>query len=86
MFNFGRAVGQLEAATIATGARVSYVAPQVWKRALGVKADKDHARLRAAQLFPAHAAAFARKMDDGPAEAALIALYGMSQWAATNAT
>jgi crossover junction endodeoxyribonuclease RuvC len=38
--------------------------------------DKDAARGVAIQRFPAMAGAFARKKDDGRAEAALIALYG----------
>ena len=55
---------------------VSLVTPSKWKRDMGLTADKDQARARAAQLWPGAAKQFARKKDDGRAEAALIALWG----------
>ena len=51
------------------------VAPSKWKRAMGITADKDTARVRACELWPASAALFARKKDDGRAEAALLAYW-----------
>ena len=54
----------------------SLVTPGKWKRDLGLKAEKDQARARAAQLWPGAAKQFARKKDDGRAEAALIAFWG----------
>lgn len=58
----------------------TYVTPQTWEEAImrGV-ADKNAARLRAQQLFPAYADLFVRKKDDGRAEASLIAHYGRGQ-------
>lgn len=49
------------------------VTPQRWKKDLGLTSDKDLARARAAKQFPKAASEFARKCDDGRAEAALIA-------------
>lgn len=79
MFAFGRAVGVVEGVLAASGVPVSYVAPAVWKRALHVPSGKDGARLRASQLLPAYAAEWRRARDDGGAEAALIALYGLGR-------
>jgi crossover junction endodeoxyribonuclease RuvC len=83
MFSFGRAVGAVEGVVAALAIPVSYVAPPAWRRALQVPAGKDGSRLRASQLMPAYAAAWRRACDDGRAEAALIALYGMTQGGAS---
>jgi len=40
---------------------------------------KDGARARAAELFPAYAQMFARKKDDGRADAALIAWWSVTR-------
>jgi hypothetical protein len=50
------------------------VRPQIWKKAMGLKADKEQARLRAMQLFPN--ADLRRKKHHNRAEALLLALYG----------
>jgi crossover junction endodeoxyribonuclease RuvC len=50
------------------------IRPVVWKKALGLGKDKEQARLRAMQLFPA--ADLRRKKDHGRAEALLLAWYG----------
>lgn len=73
MFGFGRSVGVLEGVIAALGYPLVMVRPATWKRAAGVPADKDAARLMATRLWPDHAAFFARKRDDGRAEAALLA-------------
>jgi crossover junction endodeoxyribonuclease RuvC len=54
----------------------NYVTPQSWQKAVGARGGKDASRARAAELFPAYAANFTRKKDDGRADAALIAWYG----------
>jgi crossover junction endodeoxyribonuclease RuvC len=77
MFSFGRSVGQVEAMLAAIGIPVSYASPVVGKRALVVPAGKDAARLRASQLLPAYSERWRRAKDDGRAEAALIALWGL---------
>lgn len=75
-FNFGFGAGVLHGVCAAHFLRIENVSPQRWKRALGVPADKDGARYRAAQLLPQHARHWPLKKHDGRAEAALLALYG----------
>ena len=72
-FNFGRAAGAPEYLFVAAGARLERVSPMRWKKALGVKPGKDDSRAQAMKLWPGFASHFARKKDDGRAEAALIA-------------
>ncbi len=59
------------------------VPPQVWKKAVGTTADKDHALLRASQLMPHDIDRWTPKRGiinklecEGIAEAALMAYYG----------
>jgi hypothetical protein len=57
---------------------ITLVTPGAWKKAMkvtGGPAGKEECRAKAIQCFPACAAAFARKRDQGRAEAALLALY-----------
>lgn len=78
-FNYGRAVGALEAAVECAGVPLTIIEPSVWKRRLGLPGgaeNKEAARQRAIQLYPG-ATQFERKKDHGRAEAALIARYGM---------
>ena len=76
-FNFGRLAGMCEALVKASGARFDFVSPHIWKRGMGlVAAEKDDSRVKAINRWPAMADQFARKKDDGRAEAALIAEYG----------
>lgn len=75
-FAFGEVYGSIRACVHATRHRLEQVTPQRWKKHFGLYASKDAARARAIALFPDHRELFARKCDDGRAEAALIALYG----------
>ena len=76
-FRFGRGVGMIEGVLGGAMVPISYVAPTIWKRHFGIGADKDLARQKAIEIWPASAAVlFARKKDHGRAEAALIALWG----------
>lgn len=76
-FKYGRAVGAIEAAITCCGIPMTIVEPSMWKKALRLYGgDKEAARQRAMQLFPAAHAMLARKMDHGRAEAALLAFYG----------
>lgn len=77
-FSFGCAVTCVDNALIVCKIPVTYVTPQVWKKTLGCPADKDAARMRATQLMPHFAHNWDRKKDDGRAESALIAYYGMN--------
>ena len=76
MYQFGRGVGMLEGVLAALHVPTSYVTPQKWQREVGMRDGKDGARARAAELFPAYAQMFARKKDDGRADASLIAYWG----------
>ena len=55
------------------------VQPSKWKAALGLSKDKGASRDKAGQIFPDDAELFSRIKDDGRAEAALIAWWGMGQ-------
>jgi crossover junction endodeoxyribonuclease RuvC len=77
MFQFGRAAGIVDGVLAALAVPISFVTPQTWRRDLHVPAGKDGSRLRASQLLPAYAGEWRRACDDGRAEAALIALYGL---------
>ena len=74
--NYGIVLGVIGALCLP----VEHVTPAVWKKAMGVTADKETSLRRARELWPTMADRFARKKDDGRAEAALIALYGMRKW------
>ena len=75
-FQFGRMLGGIEALVYSTGARVEYVTPAAWKKAMGLSTDKQ-ASIDAAKIQFGSAADWmiTRKADDGIAEAALIAAY-----------
>jgi crossover junction endodeoxyribonuclease RuvC len=80
-FNYGRAVGALEAAVACSEVPMTIVEPSVWKRALGLPGgaeNKESARQRAIQLRPG-CSLFERKKDHGRAEAFLIGYYGSQQ-------
>ena len=57
---------------------MTLVTPVTWKAKLKVSRNKDNARYRASQLMPRFAHFWARRSDDGMAEAALIAFYGQN--------
>jgi len=75
MFQFGRGVGMIEGVLATLEIQITYVAPQVWQRAVNSRDGKDGNRQRAAEIFPAYAHLFARKKDDGRADAALMAYW-----------
>ena len=77
-FNFGRAAGVIEGVMKSKGIRFEEIAPQVWKVKMKIR-GKDAARQRASNLWIPWAPSFARKKDDGRAEASLIAEYGRLQ-------
>lgn len=51
--------------------------PAKWKAALNLSSSKAASREKAAQLFPDDAGQFKRVKDDGRAEAALLAWFGL---------
>lgn len=74
-FTFGMATGALHGAAGALQMQIEEPRPQDWKKHFKLTADKDQARQLATRRFPDHAALFKRKMDEGRAEACLIALW-----------
>jgi crossover junction endodeoxyribonuclease RuvC len=79
-FAFGDAKGVVRGALAAASIPTIFITPVQWKRIVGVppgKDMKDMARSNAINRWPGKAILFARKMDDGRAEAALIGLAGL---------
>ena len=74
-FNFGVSYGILLGCLQSAGLDISFVRPQVWKKALELSRDKEESRQLALSMWPDNAEDFARKKDDGRAEAALIAFW-----------
>jgi len=80
VFAFGRAAGICEGVLAGLDLPFQMVVPQVWRRAMvGATLDdtKTSSRAAAAKLLPQHARLFKRVKDDGRADAALMALYGL---------
>jgi len=79
VFSFGRSVGLVEGVLAANKIPVTIVQPQAWQKAAAVRGGKDGARQRACELFPNYAGLFARKKDDGRADAACMAWYAATR-------
>ena len=77
MFAFGEAFGLAKGVLAGLTIPVQTVTPGKWKKALNLNAGKDGARAKAAALWPDHAGEFRRVRDDGKAESALIAHWGL---------
>jgi crossover junction endodeoxyribonuclease RuvC len=77
-FKTGLGYGQLRMLLASNFLPYRIVSPMAWRRFMGLSGDKDAARALASRLAPKDADQWARKKDDGRAEAALIALYGVS--------
>lgn len=78
MFTFGHAAGVVEG--ILQGLSIPYtlVTPQAWKKSAGlIGSDKDAARSRAIQLYPALRALDAKAKGQAIADAILIARHGI---------
>jgi hypothetical protein len=73
---FFQVYGEVRGILIGCGIPFTIVEPHVWKKNLGVPAEKDGARARASQLLPTLAEQWPLKKHDGRAESALLALYG----------
>jgi crossover junction endodeoxyribonuclease RuvC len=79
-FKYGRGCGAIETVITLCEIPLTIVEPSVWKKFHQLRGgDKEAARQRALQLFPAGHALLARRKDHGRAEAALVALYGASR-------
>lgn len=75
MFRFGQTYGALQMALAGHGYETHYVTPNTWKKHFKLSRDKGVSRGLAMRRFPDVASMFSRVMDDGRAEAALIALH-----------
>lgn len=75
-FNFGKTCGMVEGIVAANCIPMFGVKPSVWKHILKLTHEKDLSLKLATKMFPDKAAMFARKKDDGRAEAALLAFFG----------
>lgn len=71
-FKFGQTHGTLLGVLGALNVPVTHVTPATWKKPFGLTADKEKSRRLAIELWPNMSGYFARKRDDGRAEAALI--------------
>ena len=76
MFGFGQSFGIVLGVLAALRLPVTRVPPATWSKAMGVGKGPDAGRRRASELMPQHASLWARKKDDGRADATLIALFG----------
>ena len=79
MFNFGKSYGILIGCAAGLKMETTLVTPQMWQKALKCQKGKDGNRQRACELFPNYAQLFARKKDDGRADAALLAYYAATE-------
>ena len=77
VFSFGRSLGAIEGVIAARSIKATLITPQVWQKAMGVSGGKDGARARAMEVFPWNVDLFKRVKDDGRADAALIAAWGL---------
>ena len=78
-FNFGFSAGALQQSIASAGLPMTLISPASWKAILGLRGgreNKDMSRQLASRLFPTHTHLWARKKDDGRAEAVLLAYYG----------
>ena len=73
-FQFGRSFGGIEALCYILAKRVDYVAPAVWKKAVGVGSSKQDS-LDMARLKFGESSLWQKKSNDGIAEASLLSLY-----------
>lgn len=75
----GQSAGAAQGVLVGLGIPVADVRPAVWKRHHHLGADKAAGRDLAARRWPDHAAKFRRVRDDGRADAALIAAWGLHE-------
>lgn len=79
-FSLGHTLGVITGVVAALGFRLELVTPQSWKKHYKLPAEKDVARMKAIQLYPA--APLALKKHHNRADAILIGRYG---WQMDNA-
>lgn len=77
MFRFGQGFGQIQGILAAFKIRTLEPMPSVWKPSMGLSDDKRASLELAKATFPDWAKCFSRQKDDGRAEAALLAWFGL---------
>ncbi len=78
IFSFGRSTGFMTALLMYSGAPIHPADPNVWKAKVGLAGlPKSASIVRARELIPSLAPHLTRAMDDGVAEAGLLAYYGL---------
>jgi crossover junction endodeoxyribonuclease RuvC len=76
-FKYGAAYGVILATVALCDVPLSLIAPAAWKKYFRLRGgDKESARQKALELFPAGHALLARRKDHGRAESILIGLFG----------
>lgn len=75
VFSFGASYGAALGVIAALKIPLARVSPSTWKAHHGLSADKEKSRAMAIATWPGEFERFKRKMDEGRAEAALLALY-----------
>lgn len=75
-FQFGYSCAAVQAIVAAHFISMKLLPPANWKKKMELPASKDACRKRASELMPRHCDKWQRVMDDGRAEAALIAYGG----------
>jgi hypothetical protein len=73
----GEAYGIIKGALAWLDMPMQEVRPRDWKNSLRIPTDKNAARQRASEFFPTCADQWGKAGEDGRAEAALIAWYGL---------
>lgn len=77
MFAFGQSLGIVQGVLAGLAIPTQLVTPGKWKKWQNLNTSKDASRARAAAIWPNMAGEFRRAKDDGKAEAALIAHWGL---------
>ena len=74
VFSFGFTCGVVEMAVASAQIPRRTIDPAVWKKSMGLSANKDETRRKASEVFPGFSSLWSKKGQDGRAEAALLAL------------
>ena len=82
-FQFGRSYGAIEGLCQILSSRIDYVAPVVWKKAMGLDSSKQ-ASLDLARMKFGESNLWQKKSNDGIAEAALLCLFWLEKFSNTN--
>ncbi len=79
VFSTGHTFGSITSVLAVMGIPYLIVRPQEWKKHFGLSREKEAARARAIQLYPAATTYLERKKDHNRAEAILIGRFGIEK-------